>query len=130
MGTTVLDAGPPQPRLHLYAQCLRGHAGGVTLLAINTSRTKAKSIDLPTEEVRYTLTSPQSPTLKSTRVQLNGRTLRLGAHNALPDLRGQRVPAGRVELQPASITFLTVPGASNKNCKVIPAEAGIQKTEP
>jgi len=29
----------PAPALHLYAHCLRGHPGGVALLAINTGRT-------------------------------------------------------------------------------------------
>ena len=31
MGTVVLDAGSPREGLHLYAQCLRGHPGGVAL---------------------------------------------------------------------------------------------------
>ena len=43
MGTTVLDAGPsPSENLHLYAQCLRGKPGGVTLLAINADREAAR----------------------------------------------------------------------------------------
>jgi hypothetical protein len=32
MGSTVLNAGPLQPEVHLYAHCLRGGPGGVTLL--------------------------------------------------------------------------------------------------
>ena len=40
MGTTVLDPGAsPSPNLHLYAQCLRNHPGGVAVLAINADRT-------------------------------------------------------------------------------------------
>ena len=39
MGSTVLDAGPSNPGVHLYAHCMAGRPGGVTLLAINTNQT-------------------------------------------------------------------------------------------
>lgn len=39
MGTTVLDPGVANgPGLHVYAHCLRGTPGGVSLLAINTGQ--------------------------------------------------------------------------------------------
>lgn len=114
MGTTVLDAGPSRPGLHLYAQCLRGHPGGVTLVAINTSRTEPASLDVPMAAERYTLTAP---TLEDTHVQLNGRELALGAGDAIPALEGARVPAGRVALAPVSITFLTMSNARDAACR-------------
>ena len=47
MGITVLYPGPsPAPTLHLFAHCLRNHPGGVALLALNTSKTDAQSIQL------------------------------------------------------------------------------------
>ena len=58
MGSTVLDAGPLESQLHLYAHCWRGHPGGVTLLAINLSRTETKSLELPSSADRYTLSAP------------------------------------------------------------------------
>jgi len=58
MGSTVLDAGPLESQLHLYAHCWRGHPGGVTLLAINLSRTETKSLELPNSADRYTLSAP------------------------------------------------------------------------
>jgi hypothetical protein len=114
MGAAVLDPGPSQPGLHLYAQCLRNHPGGVTVLAINTSRTEPASMDLPAASERFTLTALK---LEDTHVQLNGHELALGASDALPNLQGSHVPAGRVELAPESITFLAITDAHNASCR-------------
>jgi len=112
MGTTVLDAGLSRPGLHLYAHSLRGHPGGVALLAINNSRTQSTTIVLPVPAARYTLTANK---LEDAHVQLNGQELKLGPNDELPDLSGKSIPAGRVELPPASITFLSLPHAENRN---------------
>ena len=76
MGTVVLDAGASREGLHLYAQCLRGHPGGVALLAINNSRTQTTAITLPIEAERYTLSAKQ---LDSPTIQLNGKDQSLAA---------------------------------------------------
>jgi heparanase len=73
MGPVVLDAGSSREGLHLYAQCLRGHSGGVALMAINNSRTDRSEIMLPTASVRYTLSAPA---LQSASVMLNRLPLR------------------------------------------------------
>jgi hypothetical protein len=113
MGTTVLDAGRSEPGLYLYAHCLRERPGGVALLAINTSRTRSRSLDLPMPGDRYSLAAD---TLESSSVKLNGQTLLLGPNDELPALRGAGVDAGASALQPASITFLTFATANNSNC--------------
>jgi hypothetical protein len=115
MGTTVLDAGQsPSENLHLYAQCLRGTAGGVTLLAINADESSAQTIAIPTGAERYTLTSAD---LMSAEVELNGSELKLGAVDALPEQKGTNVHAGQVAFAPASITFLAFPKADNASCR-------------
>jgi heparanase len=114
MGRNVLDPGPSQPGLNLYAQCLAGHPGGVTLLAINTSRTDNQSIELPVAAERYTLTAEK---LEATRVRLNGQDLELGANDELPPIQGQHIVSGLVKFAPASITFLAIDGAANKSCQ-------------
>jgi hypothetical protein len=115
MGAAVLDAGAsPAPALHLYAHCLRGQPGGVALLAINTDRTAAQALDVPTEWERYTLTARN---LQDERVELNGNELRLGGDDELPALRGVAMQAGRVTLAPASITFLAIAKAGNGGCR-------------
>jgi hypothetical protein len=112
MGTTVLESGVPiRKGLHLYAHSLRGHPGGVALLAINNSRTQSTTIILPTPADRYTLTARN---LQDGQVQLNGQDLKLGPNDGLPNLSGQRTPAGRVELSPASVTFLAISEAGNE----------------
>lgn len=116
MGTTVLDAGPSRPGLHLYAHCLRGRPGGVALLAINLSRTEAASVALPAPAERYTLASAGAE-VQSARVRLNGDELALGTNDDLPRLAGVRVPPGPVDLAPATITFLAVADAGNGACR-------------
>jgi heparanase 1 len=115
MGTTVLDAGSASADgLHLYAHCLRGIPGGVAILAINTNRAAAQSLELPVPADRYTLTAR---TLEAASVQLNGNDIKLGAGDSLPRITGVPAPSGRLSLDPASITFLAIPAAKNASCR-------------
>jgi hypothetical protein len=115
MGTTVLDAGAsPTSNLHVYAQCLRNHPGGVALLVINADPGEAKSLEVTTASERYTLTAQN---LQDTRVLLNGVELQLGAEDALPELKGITTRSGKIAFAPASITFLAMPKAHNLSCR-------------
>jgi heparanase len=115
MGTTVLESAVPiQPGLHVYAHCLRGTPGGVALVAINNDITGARTLQVPTAALRYTLSSPSG--LQSRTVNLNGTELALGPNDALPPLVGAPAPAGDVLLAPATITFLALPAAGNAAC--------------
>jgi hypothetical protein len=115
MGTTVLDAGKsPSPNLHVYAQCLRNHPGGVALLVINADTRDVQSLTVPTASERYTLTARE---LTDKQVQLNGIDLKLGAGDALPELKGTATQSGNVTFAPASITFLAIPKAHNASCQ-------------
>ncbi len=114
MGTTVLEAGAsPATSLHLYAQCLRDHPGGIVLLAINVSQADAQSLKVPVKEERYTLTARE---LTDKVVLMNGVDLKLGADDSLPALRGEPVAAGVTTFAPKSITFLAMPDAHNPSC--------------
>lgn len=114
MGNTVLDPGTsPTPNLYLYAHCLREHAGGVALLAINADRQTSAEIQLPVDSERYMLTAKQ---LEDTAVQLNGTTLALGADGSIPVIRGVETKAGQFKVRPESITFFAIPTAGNANC--------------
>ena len=106
MAPTVLDAATSASDLHLYAHCLPGHPGGVTVLAINTNRTTPGSIDLPVPADRYTLSAEK---LEDRQVQLNGRPLAMLASGGFPALDGSQIVAGPVTFAPASITFLAMP---------------------
>ena len=115
MGTTVLEPGAsPSPHLELYAHCLRGRPGGVTLLAINTDKEAAQTIELSTASDRYTLSARK---LDDAVVQLNGSDLLLSADDALPRLAGVPAASGSVTFAPASITFLAMANARNSSCQ-------------
>jgi hypothetical protein len=126
MGRTVLDAGPIRGSLHLYAHCLRGHPGGVALVAINTSRTRAAALELTRPAERFTLSAPR---LDDDRVRLNGRELAARADGTVPPLVGRGVASGRVALASASITFLVVPDARNGACREDARLAGAPSSE-
>ncbi len=114
MGRTVLDTGPILPGFHVYAHCLQGRPGGVAVLAINTSRAETHSLDFQMPADRYTLGAEK---LDETEVRLNGEPLKLQERNGVPDLRPERVPAGRVTFGPTTITFVAVPEAGNGSCR-------------
>ena len=115
MGTTVLDHGSSSvPGLHLYAHCLRDKQGGVALLAINTDRAASQSLDFPMTANRYTVTADN---LTDTSVRMNGRELKLGVLDELPSIEGEPVAPGRLDLAPASITFLAVADAVDPACR-------------
>lgn len=114
MGSTVLDPGMPKGGpVRIFAQCKRGSNGGVTILALNTDEKSAHTITIPKAAERYTLTAAE---LNSTTVLLNGVELKAASDGTVPALHGEPVAAGKVQLVPASATFLTVPSAGNKSC--------------
>ncbi len=114
MGTTVLKPNAsPKENLHLYAHCMSGAPGGVTLLAINTSRNDPQRLAVSAPSERYTMTAPR---LEDTSVELNGKELKLGADDSMPRLTGVPTASGPISLPPASITFLAVREAHNAAC--------------
>jgi hypothetical protein len=115
MGTTVLDAGAPlQFGLYIYAHCQRDVPGGVTLLVINNDRVAPRALRLSAASLRYTL---DAANLMDTDVRLNSRALRLGAADALPAITGIATAADTLTFAPATITFLSIPGAANEACQ-------------
>jgi heparanase 1 len=115
MGTTVLKPGIwPSPSLHLYAQCLRNVPGGVSLLAINTDRNASQEMELSANSERYTLTAPK---LEDSRVELNGKELKLGSGDSIPPLTGVPTHSGSITLPAESITFLAIAEANNASCR-------------
>jgi heparanase len=115
LGTTVLKPGvSPAPSLHLYAQCLRNVPGGVTLLAINTDRNAFQKLDVSADSQRYTLAAPK---LDASRVDLNGKELKLGSGDSIPALIGVPTHSGLIAFPPSSITFLSIAEADNPSCR-------------
>jgi len=107
MGTTVLDPGiAASPGLHAYAHCHPATTGTASVLLINTSPQRSRTVTLAMPADRYTLRSRR---LRSASVQLNGATLALTDRDDLPRIAPRGEPAGRIRLAPTSITFLVMP---------------------
>ena len=85
----------------------------MALLAINNDKSATRMLTVPVPGERYTLASDE---LQAKAVRLNGVELKLGADDALPDLTGAPVQAGNISLDPATITFIALPGAANREC--------------
>lgn len=106
MGTTVLDAGVASTRaIHAYAHCHPTAKGAASVLLINISQHEPHAATLAARAERYTLRARR---LQSTSAQLNGMTLALTGGDDLPRLVPRAAPAGRIQLPPASITFLVM----------------------
>jgi hypothetical protein len=115
MGTVVLNSGIATAHgLHVYAHCMRGNPGGVTLLVINTSRTQMQLLVIPVDGQRYTLSSSN---LESQIARLNGTELRLD-DDVVPPLQGTTSTAGATEFAPATISFVALPAANNSTCQL------------
>jgi heparanase len=114
MGTTVLDSGVEIAEgQHVYAHCLRGAPGGVTLLVINNSPTETV-MKMPLESKRYTLSAEP---LRSGDVDLNGAALKIDDSGDLPTIEGAATAAGSVSFAPGTITFLAIERSGNIACQ-------------
>jgi hypothetical protein len=113
MGETILRPNVPSTDVHVYAHCLSDVPGGVALLAINTDRISPRTVVVPAASQRYTLTAPN---LEGTRVEMNGKELKLEADDSIPQLSGVPASPGPFTLAPASISFIAIPEAHNTAC--------------
>ena len=106
MGRTVYATGEPiREGAHVYCHSRKDGKDGYVYLIINNSE-ETTLVDIPTEAVRYTLTG--NGKLRSRTMLLNGRELKLGANDELPDLSGAYQAAGTIMLAPGSCTFLVL----------------------
>jgi Glycosyl hydrolase family 79, N-terminal domain len=113
MGSVVLDSGVPIGRgLHVYAHCQRRMPGGVVLLVINNDPQSSHELALPESSARFTL---DAATLQGSAVRLNGAVLTAEAVDRFPGT-GLPTGIGAVRFAPATMTFVVISGAGNKNC--------------
>ncbi|MEO6716150.1 MAG: hypothetical protein ABIM50_02740 [Novosphingobium sp.] len=112
MGSRVLAApASPSISMHLYAHCLRGRPGGVTLLAINMGAT-GQSLSVG-KAVVWSLTGTP---LDTREVRINGLSPRTDGAGRLSGLAGAAVD-GAVQVPGLSIAFITVRQAGNPVCR-------------
>jgi len=116
MGQTVLRAPVVgmASGVRLYAHCLRDTAGGVGLLALNTSEV-AHTLVLGVENGKVWVMT--GAPLDTRAVQINGQTPRLDDSGELRGLDGVPLRDGRVSLPAQSIAFVAAAAARNSACR-------------
>lgn len=108
MGRTVYDSGEEiREGAHVYAHSRADGKPGVAYLIINNSLTDTTTAELPAAADVYTLSAES---LRASVMQCNGVPLVLGEDLAMPAMDPVRVPAGKLELAPATCTFVVVDG--------------------
>ena len=114
MGTRSLDPGVlPTNNVRVYAQCMNGSRGGVTLMILNMDKASVLSLKVPVAGERYTLSSPD---LFSKVALLNGKELRVASDGTLPSIEAQASKAGIASFAPLTVTFFAMPSAGNPQC--------------
>ena len=107
MGNTVYDAGEARREgAHVYAHSRADGKEGKCYMVLNTSWTDVTTLELPREATVYALTGKDG--MRSRTMCLNGHELVLGENDALPELEGVTVPAGKLDIAPGSCVFITL----------------------
>ena len=107
MGTTVYDSKIAiQEGAHVYCHSRKDGKDGCVYLVINNSMECATNVELPREATAYVLAGRDG--MRSRVMTLNGRDLVLGKNDELPDLSGEAVAAGVVEVAPGSCAFFVM----------------------
>lgn len=108
MGQTVYASGEPvRMGAHVYVHSRKDGKEGKVYLIINNSETETTTVDVPVDGTIYVLNGKDG-NKRATVMTLNGRDLVLGENWELPDLSGDPVSAGKIELAPMTCTFLVV----------------------
>ena len=107
MGNTVYNSGIEIAEgAHVFCHSRKDGKDGCVYLVINNSKTDVTTVELPKDATVYTLAGRDG--LRSTVMTLNGRDLVLGENDELPELCGAEVAAGKIELAPATCTFIVL----------------------
>lgn len=108
MGTTVYDTKEEiREGAHVYCHSSKTEEGKKCYLVINNSDTETTTAELPADGTIYMLNGKDGDK-RATVMTLNGRDLVLGENWEVPDLSGDAVSAGKVELPPMSCTFFVI----------------------
>ena len=108
MGDDVYASGEPvREGAHVYVQSYKKDASKKCYLIINNSETETTTVDVPNDGEIWVLAGKDG-VKRATVMTLNGKDLVLGENWELPDLSGDPVAAGKVEVAPMNRVFLVV----------------------
>lgn len=106
MGAAVYDCKHLQREgLHIYCHSRKDQKPGAVYLIINNSLTDTVSVELAKEAERYTL---HAETMRSSAMQLNGKTLSVSGICQIPEMAPEKQEAGTALLAPGSCTFFVI----------------------
>lgn len=106
MGTKVYDAGFEAEGIDVFVHDLKNSKKGVAVLIINPNESE-KLIMVPKKAEQFLLTA-DGENLQTKTIKLNGVILKLGADDKLPDIKGEKINAGKAKIPAHSILFLKV----------------------
>ncbi len=104
MGTEVYETGIQNQDIDVFAHKLKDSKKGFAVLVVNYNTTE-RSIEIPHDSEQYLLTADE---LQTKQVRLNGKVLALTADDQLPEIKGEKIKAGKVILPANSIMFLAI----------------------
>ena len=106
MGSTVYDSGIAlQEGAHVYCHSRKDGKEGCVYLVINNSQTEATTVQLPKAAEVYALTGNGG--MRSRTMLLNGKELKLGENDQLPELTGVTAE-NSVDVAPGSCAFIVL----------------------
>lgn len=103
MGSKVFETQSPIEGLDVFVHDLKGNSMGYTVLVVNP-KDSTSSFEIHDAAEQYLLTTND---ILSKEIQLNGEILQLQSDDTLPEIKGKKVEAGRLQVPPKSIMFLT-----------------------
>ena len=104
MGPEVYETGIENQNVDVFAHNLKGAKKGFGVLVVNYQDTE-QAIEIPQGAEQYLLTADD---VLSKKVKLNGKVLELTADDQLPEIKGEKIKAGKVQLPAHSILFLAI----------------------
>jgi len=105
MGTKVYDANIAPDDADVFVHSLKNSSKGYSVLIVNPTDSES-SIEIPENAEKYLLTA-DGENLQTKTVKLNGKILKLNSDDSLPEMKGEKIDAGTVEIPSYSIMFLT-----------------------
>ena len=105
MGTKVYDSPVSADGVDIFIHNLKGSSNGLAVLIVNPNDA-ASSIEIPTNAGQYLFTA-YGDDLQTNTVKLNGKILKLKSDDTLPEIEGDEITAGTVQIPPHSILFLS-----------------------
>lgn len=104
MGTKVYESPNQVEGLDIFIHSLKNSEKGYAIMVVNPTK-KESSLNLSSSAKQYSLTADE---LLGKTVKLNGKELKLGVDDSIPEISGMIVEKGTIKVPALSTVFLTV----------------------